>query len=34
VQRDQLYSRVFIGLLEDNVGAANIGELIDSLARP
>ena len=33
-QRDQLYSRVFIGLLEDNVGAENISELIDALARP
>ncbi|ACC73584.1 hypothetical protein PPMP20_23440 [Paraburkholderia phymatum] len=34
LQRDQLYSRVFIGLLEDNVGAENIGGLIDALARP
>jgi hypothetical protein len=34
LQRDQLYSRVFIGLLEDNVGAENITELIDALARP
>jgi hypothetical protein len=34
VQRDQLYSRVFIGLLEDNVGAENISGLIDALAKP
>jgi hypothetical protein len=33
-RRDQMYSRVFIGLLEDNVGAENIAELIDALARP
>ena len=33
-QRDQLYSRIFIGLLEDNVGAENISELIDALAKP
>jgi hypothetical protein len=34
LQQDQLYSRVFIGLLEDNVGAENLAELIDALARP
>ncbi|MBP0589773.1 hypothetical protein J8I87_08595 [Paraburkholderia sp. LEh10] len=34
LEQDQLYSRVFIGLLEDNVGAQNIGELIDALAKP
>ncbi|MBN3766434.1 hypothetical protein [Burkholderia sp. Ac-20365] len=34
LQRDQMYSRIFIGLLEDNVGAENISELIDALAKP
>lgn len=34
LQRDQMYSRIFIGLLEDNVGADNISELIDALAKP
>jgi hypothetical protein len=34
LQQDQLYSRVFIGLLEDNVGSENLAELIDALARP
>lgn len=32
-EQDALYARVFIGLLEDNVGSMDITELLDALAR-
>ena len=33
-RQDQLYNRVYLGLLEDSAGQGNLAELLAALARP
>ena len=33
-RQDQLYNRIYLGLLEDSAGRGNLAELLAALARP